>query len=248
MYRGMRSAARCRRLPQGIAGFERVPRRRMRGPFAVSTSGHAVVPRLILICWLAVASCDSDVPRASNQSAPPSPDSDSAAPSEPAASSPDTVPLGAHSAEELVDAATAVVAFLRGEAGFDRIRVADTVTLYLAPEAGGAPRTVTRAMLRDPSNWTIRGPGLRPGRQGIPYSFVPSKGAAELTMRVGRHMNCREYPLSSRYEELARYPHVGVMLAYGTDSCLQTQNFTLVFDPNEKPPTLIAAVYDQWEW
>jgi hypothetical protein len=61
-------------------------------------------------------------------------------------------------------------------------------------------------------------------------------------------MNCREYPLSSIYEELARFPHVGVMLAYGKDSCLQTRNFTLVFEPNQKPPTLIAAVYDQWEW
>jgi hypothetical protein len=61
-------------------------------------------------------------------------------------------------------------------------------------------------------------------------------------------MNCREYPLSSIHEELARYPHVGIRLAYGTDSCLQSRNFTLVFDPNEKPPTLIAAVYDQWEW
>jgi hypothetical protein len=158
------------------------------------------------------------------------------------------VPLGAHSADELVDAATTVVAFLRGEAGFDRIRVADTVTFYLAPEAGGAPRTVTRAMLRDPSNWMIHGPSLRSGRQGIRYSFVPSKGTPEVTTRVGRHMKCREYPLSSIYTELAQSPHVGVRLAYGTDSCLQSQNFTLVFDPNEKPPTLIAAVYDQWEW
>jgi hypothetical protein len=161
--------------------------------------------------------------------------------------SPDTVPLGAHAAGELVDAATAVVAFLRGEVGFDRIPVADTVTLYLAPEAGGAPRTVTRAMLRDPSNWMIRGPNPRPGRQGIGYSFVPSEVKAELTTRVGRHLKCLEYPLSSIYEELARYPHVGVMLAYGT-GCLQTHNFTLVFDPVETPPTLIAAVYDQWEW
>ena len=38
------------------------------------------------------------------------------------------------------------------------------------------------------------------------------------------------------------------MLTYGTQSCLQTRNLTLVFDPDEKPPTLIAAVYDQWEW
>jgi hypothetical protein len=37
------------------------------------------------------------------------------------------------------------------------------------------------------------------------------------------------------------------MLRYG-ESCLQTRNLTLVFDPNRTPPTLIAAVYDQWEW
>lgn len=220
----------------------------MSRPFAITMSGHTLVSVLTLACGLAIASCDSDVPKASDQSTPPSPDSDSAAPSRPAASSfPDTIPLGAHSADELVDAATAVIAFLRGEADFDRIRVADTVTLYLAPEAGGATRAVTRAMLRDPSHWMIRGPSPRPGRQGIGYSFAPSKGQAEVMTRVGRHLKCLEYPLSSIYEELARVPHVGVMLAYGT-GCLQTQNFTLVFDPNEKPPTLIAAVYDQWEW
>lgn len=205
------------------------------------------VSALLVACWLTVAACDRDVPRASNQSAPPSADSDSA-PSEPApSSSPDTVPLGAHSAEQLVDAAAAVVAFLRGEADFDRIRVADTVTLYLAPEAGGASRTVTRDMLRDRSSWTIRGPGLRPERQGVGYSFVPSKGRAEVTMRVGRHLKCLEYPLSSIYQELARLPHVGVTIAYGT-GCLQTHNFTLVFDADEQPPTLVAAIYDQWEW
>jgi hypothetical protein len=38
------------------------------------------------------------------------------------------------------------------------------------------------------------------------------------------------------------------MLMYGRDSCLQTRNVTFVFDPNKKPPTLVAAVYDQWEW
>jgi hypothetical protein len=200
------------------------------------------LPALLLVCWAIVVSCESDVPRASNQSTPP--DSDSA---EAASPSPDTVPLGAHNADELVDAAVTVVAFLRGEAGFNRIRVADTVTLYLAPEAGGAPRTVPRERLRNPSNWVVRGPSPRPRRQGIGYSFVPSQGEAELTTRVGRHMKCREYSLSSINEELARFPHVGVMLAYGT-GCLQTWNFTLVFDPNEKPPTLIAAVYDQWEW
>ena len=199
---------------------------------AMVMSERARVTALLFACWLALASCDSDVPRDSNQSASPSPD---------------TVPLGAHSAEQLLEAAVAVVAFLRGEAEFNRIRVADTITLYLAPEAGGAPRTVTRDMLRDRSSWMIRGPRPRPERQGIRYSFVPSRGQAEVTMRVGRHLKCREYALSSVYPELARLPHVGIMLAFGA-GCLQAHNFTLVFDPDAQPPTLVAAVYDQWEW
>jgi len=38
------------------------------------------------------------------------------------------------------------------------------------------------------------------------------------------------------------------MLRYGTVSCVQSWNLTLVFDPKQKPPTVIAAVYDQYEW
>jgi hypothetical protein len=156
------------------------------------------------------------------------------------------VPLGVHRASELVDAATAVVAFLRGDVDFDRIRLADTVTLYLSPEGGGTRRAVPREMLRDRSTWMVRSRDL-PQARGMAYSFVPSKGNAELTTRVGRHLKCFDYPLSSMYAELAQFPHVGTMLAYGT-SCLQTENLTLVFDAIEKPPTLVAAVYDQWEW
>jgi hypothetical protein len=159
----------------------------------------------------------------------------------------DTGPLGAHSRTELDQAAKRIIGFLRGGVGFERIRLADAVTLYLSPEAGGARRTVSREMLRDPSNWKVRSGDL-PNARGMEYSFAPPKGRAELTTRVGRHLNCREYPLSWRYKELAQFPHVGTMLMYGTDSCLQTRNLTLVFDPNQKPPTLIAAVYDQWEW
>ncbi len=220
----------------------------MRLPFVVSMSRHAVVSALMLACGLAVASCDSDAPRASNQSAP-SPDSDSAPPSAPVASaSPDTVPLGVHSADELVDAATAVVAFLRGEADFGRIRLADTVTLLLSPEGGGTRRTVARELLRNPASWTVRSRGL-PNAPGVTYSFVPPKGEAALTTRVGRHLKCREYPLSSIDEELARLPHVGTMLMFDErGGCLSSSNLTLVFDPKQKPPTLVAAVYDQWEW
>jgi hypothetical protein len=154
----------------------------------------------------------------------------------------DTGPLGAHSRTELDQAAKQIIGFLRGEVGFDRIRLADTVTLYISPEGGGTRATFSREQLRDRSNWKVR------GLSTYSFSFVPSKGRAELTTRVGRHLNCREYPLSWRYKELAQFPHVGTMLSYGRDSCLQTRNLTLVFDPNEKPPTLVAAVYDQWEW
>jgi hypothetical protein len=66
---------------------------------------------------------------------------------------------------------------------------------------------------------------------------------------VGRHLKCREYPLSSIDAELARLPHVGTMLMFDEGGgCLSSWNLTLVFDPDRKPPTLVAAVYDQWEW
>jgi hypothetical protein len=203
---------------------------------------------LILACCVAVASCDRDAPRASTQVASASSNSDSGKLAEPAAfPSSDTIPLGVHRADELVDAAETVIAFLRGEVGFERIRVADTITLYLAPEAGGTRRALSRAELRNRSNWRVRMRSL-PNAPAHSYSFVPHKGKAELETRVGRHLKCLEYPLSSIYPELARFPHVGTKLVHSTASCLNTENLTLVFDPNEKPPTLIAAVYDQWEW
>jgi hypothetical protein len=202
----------------------------------------------LIVAWaLVVTSCDSDTPRAPDQTQSAA-DTVTARAPRPAAT-PDTVPLGVHRPDELDDAARAIVAFLRGEAAFDSIHVADTVTFYMSPEGGGAPRTVAREQLRERSNWTLRGPSPRSGRLGIRYSLAPSKDSAELTTRVGRHLNCREYPLASRNEALARLPHVGVKLAYvGGTSCMETKNFTLVFDPVKKPPTLVAAVYDQWEW
>ena len=219
-------------------------------PHAVPSSrtGRRVVTSvLIFACGLLLGSCERDVQRASTQSGSASRPTDSVRPSEAVASpSPNTVPLGVHGADELVVAATAVIRFLRAEADFDRIRLADTVTLYLSPEGGGTRRAVPREMLRDRSRWMVRSRDL-PRAPGMAYSLVPSAGRAELTTRVGRHLKCFDYPLSSIYAELAPLPHVGTMLAYGT-GCLQTRNLTLVFDPNEKPPTLIAAVYDQWEW
>jgi hypothetical protein len=157
------------------------------------------------------------------------------------ATSADAGSLGAHRPAELDEAARRIIAFLRGEVGFDRIRVADTVTLYISPEGGGTRTKLTREQLRDRSNWKARGL--------LEYSFVPPAGTPTLTTRVGRHLHCDgEHPLSSRFAELARFPHVGTMLRYGTTSCLQTRNLTLVFDPTKRPPTLVAAVYDQYEW
>ena len=140
-------------------------------------------------------------------------------------------------------AATQVIRFLRGEADFDSIRLADTVGLYLGREEGGTRRDVARQALRDRVNWHVRSPSLR-----HTYSFVPPTGSAELTTSVGRHRNCADYPLSATFPELARLPHVGTTLRYGTDSCLQTWNLTLVFDQEATPPELVAVVYDQPEW
>lgn len=144
---------------------------------------------------------------------------------------------------ELVEAASAVVRFLRGEVPFDSIQLADTVSLYLGQEEGRTRRDLARDMLRDRRNWNVHSQSLRHS-----YSFVPPAGAASLTTRVGRHLNCLDYPLAATFPDLAQLPHVGTTLRYGTDSCLQTWNLTLVFDRHERPLRLIAAVYDQFEW
>jgi hypothetical protein len=140
-------------------------------------------------------------------------------------------------------AARRIVGFLRGQLPFDSIRVADTVTLYVSPEGGGARTTVTREQLRDRTSWRVRGPG------GSPVALAVPAALTKLTTRVGRHIKCMEYQLSSTFPELARLPHVGTKVEpAGSSSCLQTRNLTLLFDPNRAPPTLVAAVYDQWEW
>ena len=200
---------------------------------------------LVAACWVAIAACDR------NRSSLSTPSDDSRAGGGPAASDAgDTpqhgVPLGVHRPHDLLAAATDVVRFLRGELGSGRIRLADTVTLQLGPEGGGVRRRIGREALRNRSNWSVRSGSLRNGK-GTTYSLIPPEGRAELTAVVGRHLNCREYPLSSISEELASLPHVGTTLAYGT-GCLQTWNLTLVFDPDKKPPIVVAAVYDQFEW
>jgi hypothetical protein len=126
---------------------------------------------------------------------------------------------------------------------FERIRLADTVTLYLSPEGGGGRTEVSRDHLDLPTHWSVV------TDRGEFYSLVPPPGMSRLSTRVGSHFNCLEYPLASRLPDLAELPHVGTRLeAESTTSCLQTWNLTLVFDPDERPPRLAAAVYDQWEW
>ncbi|HEU4562872.1 MAG TPA: hypothetical protein VFS20_33890 [Longimicrobium sp.] len=156
---------------------------------------------------------------------------------------PDSVaaPSADHAAEYEA-AARELVAFLRGQGGFERVSVADSVMLHVSPEGGGTRAVLTREQLRDPVSWRVAS-----GRQT--YSFVPPARATRLTVRAGSHFNCREYPLSSRFPGVARLPHVGVKLEpEGAESCLQTWNVTFVFDPAARPARLVAAVYDQWEW
>jgi hypothetical protein len=139
-------------------------------------------------------------------------------------------------------AAREIVAFLNGKTAFDKIPLADTVILYLSPEGGGTRAAFARESLRTPSKWVVRS-----GRQS--YSFVPPATLTKLTAKSGRHFNCAEYALASRFPDLAKLPHVGVKLEpETTGSCLQTWNATFVFDTIERSPRLVAAVYDQWEW
>ncbi len=145
----------------------------------------------------------------------------------------DSAVAGMHRPAELTAAAEAIIGFLRGTQPFDSTLYADTVALHLSDGGGATSRIVARDALRSPEGWSVG-----------TYSFAPPAGNAELTTRVGRHLNCQESALSGPY---ARHPHVGTMLRYG-ESCLQTRNLTLVFDPDRRSPTLIAAVYDQWEW
>jgi hypothetical protein len=163
-------------------------------------------------------------------------------PADSAPSTPTTV--GVNSAGALATAATRVVSFLQGRMPFDSIRVADTVDLYVSPEGGGSHARLPRRTLAQRANWKIASV-----KGAKTYSIVPPERLTKLTTRVGRHFNCLEYPLSSRYQELSRFPHVGTKLEPDTTStCLQTWNLTLIFDRQKLPPTVIAAVYDQWEW
>lgn len=137
-----------------------------------------------------------------------------------------------------VAAAEAIVAFLRGERALDIALVSDTVTLYVAPEGGGGSRQVRRSELADRRAWSVGS-----------TSLLPFDGAATLTTAPGRHLNCRQFALASRFASLAELPHVGASLqADGATSCLQTWNMTFVFDDESDDPEIVAVVYDQWEW
>ena len=184
-------------------------------------------PTAILAIFLATASCgESRREKVEAADRPPRTDSSAAG-----------IP-----APELEASARDVVAFLRGAAPFESVRLADSVALYVSPEGGGARATFDRERLRSPASWVVRS-----GQQR--YAFVPPAGLTKLTTRVGRHFDCLEYALSSRFPALAPLPHVGVKLEPESGgSCLQSWNVTFVFDSAARPPRLVAAVYDQWEW
>lgn len=151
------------------------------------------------------------------------------------------VPSTRAEASELEAAGRTVIRFLQGRVPFDSVAIADTVTLHVAPEGGGASTTYTREQLRDPSSWTVVS-----GGQSL--KLVPPAANATLTTKTSRHFNCMEYDLASRSPELARLPHVGTKLQPAdAASCLQSWNLTLVFDSTTQP-RLVAALYDQWEW
>jgi hypothetical protein len=131
-----------------------------------------------------------------------------------------------------------LVAFLRETGPLAEGLLADSVTLLLAPEGGGATRVASAAELRDRPSWQVGGRSL------LPPSALP-----QLTLYPGSHVNCRALPLAELYPELARRPHVGALLtAAAGESCLQTWNATFVFDRSATMARLTAVVYDQWEW
>ena len=150
--------------------------------------------------------------------------------------------VGRDGADAVEQSAREIVEFLRGNAPFETITLADTVTLYLSPDGGRILSAFSREQLRRPSQWV-----LRSGRQT--YAFAPPRSLKKMTARADTHFNCLDYPLASRFPELAKLPHVGVKLEPDSSgSCLQTWNATFIFDTSAPPARLVAAVYDQWEW
>ena len=144
-----------------------------------------------------------------------------------------------HEFAYLVPPVERLIGFLRGEGDLPDDVLADSVTLYVAPEGGGARVTRSAGELADRAGWRVDG-----------HDLIPPSGHTSSTLSPGLHWNCQPMGLDTRYPELAALPHVGVKLAPGEGavSCLQTWNATLVFDRDAATPRLTAVVYDQWEW
>jgi hypothetical protein len=152
-----------------------------------------------------------------------------------------TVPAGdtaTRGYEYLRDEAEHLVSFLRGETRLRSDLLADSVTLYLAPEGGGERRRLAKRQLKNRAAWRVGA-----------HTFVPPQGVTQLTTRAGYHFNCLAMPLQSKNAQLAHYPHIGARLApaNGTN-CLQAWNATFVFNEDRARPRLTAVVLDQWEW
>jgi hypothetical protein len=143
---------------------------------------------------------------------------------------------------DMSQAARTIAAFLNGQAPIDTLLLADSVTLYVAPEGGGQKATLSRSALRERTGWAVRG-------SRSPISFVPDIGLTKLTTEVGRHFKCFPQDLASQAPQLATLPHVGIkMEPVPASSCLNTWNLTVVFDSASRKPRVVAALYDQWEW
>jgi hypothetical protein len=131
-----------------------------------------------------------------------------------------------------------LLAFLAGDAPAPTDLFADSVTLMVAPEGGGATAVLGGASLADRSAWRVGD-----------YAFAPPADHSDRQVSPGLHWNCSPTDLATRFPALAELPHVGVRLAPSADAtCLQTWNATFVFDRDAESPRLTAVVYDQWEW
>lgn len=143
-----------------------------------------------------------------------------------------------HEYAHLEDEVDHLLEFLGGDAPLRHGLLADSVTLYIAPEGGGETRTMAAAALRSPSAWRVAS-----------HRFAPPDGYGHRIMTPGLHWNCQPAELATLYPDLAARAHVGVRLAPDESAgCLQTWNATFVFDSNAQAPRLTAVVYDQWEW
>lgn len=143
-----------------------------------------------------------------------------------------------HEYAYLEDEVRHLLEFLRGDAPLREDALADSVTLYVAPEGGGEMLAVAGGELLRPAAWRVGS-----------HSLVPPAGLGDTRLTPGLHSRCQAAPLETTFPDLADYPHVGVRLARDeAASCLQTWNATFVFDEDALAPRLIAVVYDQWEW